>query len=936
MTMTPSRRGLLRGTLGATGASLLGCRAERAKELGRDPGGHAATSGLLQIRVDVNARRRELEVDPEASALTVVRDTLGLRGAKLGCGHGACGACTVLVDGAPTASCLLPATSLHERMLTTVEGLATAGALHPVQRAFMAEDALQCGYCTSGFVLAGTAFYTQWRAAKGPTATPTRAEVADALAGHLCRCGAHENILVAVQRACAGAYEREVVAPPRHEARAKVTGQAAYTVDVHLPEMLAVAILRSPYAHARVRKVDWSLALAQPGVAGVVDLMMGATTLRYVGQEMVALAAVDERTAAAALTRIAVEYEVLPAAVGMAAARAPGAPVVYPTMSSRKTATNHSEGPLLPEGWDGNLRGPFTLFSHRAPRLRRAIKGLRAGGAGHLIEGTYATQTQCHTCLEPHSCVAHWHDEMLTVHLSTQAVKQSAEDIAKRWRLKESQVRVLAQHVGGGFGGKATLCAEVIAAVELTRLTGKPVRVVLDRREELTVGGTRPANTTQVTLATDAAGGLTGIAATAHADGGAAVGSTSTLLMRIMYADAAKDLKDFDVLTNGPPAKPFRAPGGPPAFFALEQAVDEAAEKLGTDPVTLRKRWDPNPARKLLYGWVEGLAAWQQRPQRETGRYRRGVGVAAAGWMYFVQPSAQVRVDADRTGIVVSVACQDVGNGTRTVLAKVVGEVLGVAPASLRIEIGDSNFVPGPMAGGSRTTASVVPAARMAAELLRDRLVERAVEERKLSAAVAGHGGVKHPGGLVPWAEVLATVNEPITTLGTRSRDRGGWFVPPIIGGLAVGKYVAGAVHVFEVEVDTRLGRTRILRSFTGVGAGKIFTPALARSQVLGGVTQAISYALYEERRLDPRSGMLLTGGLEDYRIAGLGDVGEAEVHFEERGFENAGAGGVGLAELITLAPAPAIANAVYAATGFRPRELPIRPDRVLAGMVST
>lgn len=936
MSITPSRRGLLRGTLGATGASLLGCRAERVGELGHGPAVVAAgASRLFQIRVDVNAQRRNLEVLADDSALMVVREQLGLRGAKLGCGHGACGACTVLVDGAPTASCLLPATSLHERVLTTVEGLGRAGGLHPVQRAFMAEDALQCGYCTSGFVVAATAFYTQWRAAAGAK-EPTRGQVADALAGHLCRCGAHENIVTAVQRACAGAYEQEVAAPPRYEARAKVTGQAVYTVDVVLPEMLEVAILRSPYAHAKVRKVDWSLALAQPGVAGAVDMMMGATTLRYAGQEIVALAAVDARTAAAALGRVVVEYEILPAVIGMAAARAPGATVVYPTMSSRRGATNHSEGPLLPEGWHGNLRGPFTLFSHHAPKLRRAIKGLRSGAsAGHLVEGTYSTQTQCHTCLEPHSCVAHWQDELLTVHLSTQAVMQSARDIAKRWRLKESQVRVLAQHVGGGFGSKATLCPEVVAAVELTRLTGKPVRVALDRREELTVGGTRPAHTTQVTIATDQGGALLGIAATAHADGGAAVGSTSTLLMRIMYADAAKDLADYDVLTHGPPSKPFRAPGGPPAFFALEQAVDEAAVRLGVDPVTLRKRWDPNPARKLLYGWLEQLPAWQQRPQGESGRFRRGVGVAAAGWMYFVQPSSQVRVDAGPAGIVVSSACQDVGNGTRSLLAKVVAEVLGVAPASLRIEIGDSRYVPGPMAGGSRTTASIVPAARMAAEQLRDELVARAASERKI-VGVAALGGVKHPGGLLPWAELLATTPTPITTLGTRSRDRGGWFVPPIVGGLAVGKYVAGAVHLFEVEVDTRLGRTRVLRSFHGVGAGKIITPTLARSQVLGGVTQAISYALYEERRLDPRSGVLLTGGLEDYRIAGLGDVGEPVVHFEEEGFANAGAGGVGLAELITLAPAPAIANAVYAATGFRPRELPIRPDRVLAGMVPT
>ncbi len=925
----------MRGTLGATGASLLGCRSERARELGQHPAPVGSTGPLVQVRVDVNTQRRNLEVDADASALTVVREQLGLRGAKLACGHGACGACTMLVDGAPVVGCLLPATSLHGRALTTVEGLASSGALHPVQRAFMAEDALQCGFCTPGFVVAGTAFYQHWRVEKADK-TPTRAEVADALAGHLCRCGAHENIITAVQRACAGAYEQGVVAPPRHEARDKVTGAAVYTTDVHLPEMLEVAVLRSPHAHAKVKQVDWSQALAVPGVAGAVDLMHGATTIRYAGQEIAAVAAVDLATAKAALARIVVDYAVMPAAIGMTAAREADAPRVYPTMSERRKPSNHSEGPLLPQPWDGNVRGPFSLFAHHAGKARRAIRAQRAEPTrGHLVEGTYTTQTQCHSCLEPHACVAHWHDDLLTVHLSTQAVRQSALDIAKRWKLKEDQVRVLAEHVGGGFGGKATLCPEVVAAVELTRLTGKPVRVVLDRREELTVGGTRPAIETKLSLATDKAGALLGVSSRAHSDGGAAVGSSSSLLLRIMYADAPKDIDDYDVTTHAPPSKPFRAPGGPPAFWALEQVVDEAAIKLGTDPISLRRRWDPNPARKLLYDWAESLAMWKDRPKprSDRGRHRRGVGVAVGGWMYFVEPAAQVRIDAGPDGIVVSTACQDVGNGTRTVLARVVAEVLGVAPASLSLRIGDSRFVPGPMAGGSRTTASVVPAARHAAEQLRDELVERAANDLKVRG-VAGRGGIKHAGGLLPWATVLAAT-PPLHVVGARKRDRGGWFIPAIIGGLAVGKYVPGALHMFEVEVDTRLGRVTVLRSYNGVAAGKIITPDLARSQVLGGVTQAISYALYEERRLDPHSGQLLTGGLEDYRIAGLGDVGEATVHFAEGGFENTGAGGVGLAELVTLAPAPAIANAVFDATGFRPRELPIRPERVLAGVTT-
>jgi xanthine dehydrogenase YagR molybdenum-binding subunit len=240
------------------------------------------------------------------------------------------------------------------------------------------------------------------------------------------------------------------------------------------------------------------------------------------------------------------------------------------------------------------------------------------------------------------------------------------------------------------------------------------VRVVLDRREELTSAGTRPANETQVTVATDTAGELLGDRRDGARGRRAAVGSTSTLLMRIMYADAAKDLADYDVLTHGPPSKPFRAPGGPPAFWALEQAVDEAA-KLGTDPVTLRKRWDPNPARKLLYDWVgrgaagvAGAAAAAARP----GRFRRGVGVAVAGWMYFVQPSARCRSTRAARGFVVSTACQDIGNGTRTVLARWWRRCWGSRRRASRSRIGDSRFVPGPMSGWQPTTASVVPAAR--------------------------------------------------------------------------------------------------------------------------------------------------------------------------------------------------------------------------------
>lgn len=937
--ISTTRRGFLRGSIGTAGATLVvgtdaGCSRPLHSERGegtQPPG--AESSERVHVDTTVNGKARSLDVHPDDSTLDVVRRELGLTGSKLGCGHGACGACTMQLDGTPVTTCLLPATALEGRSILTVEGLAKGKALHPVQRAFMAEDALQCGYCTPGFVVEAAAFHDAWRDEHG-TREPSHDEIAAALAGHLCRCGAYAQIYAAVQGACAGRFDAGAAVAPRYDAREKVTGKAAYTVDQRPEGLLHAKTLCSPHAHAVVTKLDWSKALALAGVKGAVELLGTTKKIRYAGQEIMALAAVDERTAEAALRLVEIEYDVQPAAVGMDAALEAGAPVVYAPKSERKHLPNSSEGPLLPEGWEGNLRGPLKLFSKKPSEARHFLEKAR-GGAGTVVDGTWRTQVQCHTTLEPHTAMAQWSGEdELTVHLSTQAVHHMAGEIAERWGLKEERVRVIAQYVGGGFGSKATLTSEVVVAVELSKVCGgAPVLYVLDRRQDIMIGGNRPAAKIELSLATNAKGMLTAIKSVTHNDSGVAVGGIVGVMHRIVYPEAPREIIDYDVTNHAPPGKPFRGPAGPQAYWALEQAVDQMAHVRGEDPVELRKRWDPNPARNALYGWVQALPEWRDRPahKADRGRYRRGIGLASAVWFSFTEPRSRLQIDAGPAGIVASTASQDMGNGTRTVIAQVIAQSLGVPMRDIDVRVGDSHYVPGPFSGGSRTTSSLVPSATHAAEQLKEELVDLARKHFRLSGAVAAEGGVAHASGKVPWSEVLA-ISPKITVVGRRRRDEGGYFMPPVMG-LATERALSGSVQVVEIEVDTRLGRTKVLRTWAGYGVGRIVSPELARSQAQGGIVQGISYALYEERRLDPTRGFLLTAGLEDYRIMGIGDVGEIHVHFDETGYEKIRGRAVGLGELVTLAPAAAIGNAVFDATGWRPHELPLRPDRVLQGV---
>lgn len=885
----------------------------------------------------INGKLASLPDDPDALLVDVVRNALDLTGTKLVCGAGVCGACTVLVDDEPVVSCLMPAGAAANRSVTTVEGIGAA-KLHPVQKAFMAHDALQCGFCTPGFIVEAAAFHDRWRAAKG-TAVPSREEIGAALSGHLCRCGAYDGIFRAVADACAGRFDGEEFVPPRMEARDKVTGSAKYTVDIRHDGQLEGVILRSPFAHAHISELDLAPARAMPGVSAVISLLGDDRIVRYVGEPIAAVAARDRQTALAAIAAIKLGSERLPSAVGLDEARRADAPVVF-EKSARKKAGNVSEGGGSPASWRGNVRGPSAAFSKKPKKVRSWVDGARAANNPLLVEGTFRTGTQQHACLEPHAAVARFDGDRLTVHVSTQAVFHLMELIAKRYKLDHDKVQVIANHVGGGFGSKAALGVETTTAIELAREAKAPVRIAYDRHEELSVAGYRPAAEMKIALLPSERGELKALSLTAHADTGAATNSTIAALARLIYPAEAKELADFDVISNLPAGAPFRGPGGPPMAFALEQAIDEAALRMNVDPIALRKRWDPDPNRQRLYDWALGLDVWRNRKPvaAQTGRYRRSVGVATGYWLYLWQPGSKVEVAVKGGRLIASTATQDIGTGTRTVIANTVAREFGLEPHEIEVRIGDSKLPEGPGSGGSRVTASVIPPMLLAIGQLKAAIQQNAKRQPA-------------PGSNAPWREMLAA-SPDLSASSVRPEDSRqmapgiesplkqvgflgwifGWMMRRF-SNLAIGAGVPSSVQVVEVEVDTWLGHVRVVNAHTGIAVGKIVAPALAHSQAAGAVIQGIGYALYEAREVDSRSGDVLSGGMEDYRIPGIADTPVIDVHFDQGGFDHVLGGSVGIGEVATVPTSPAVANAILNATGVRLTELPIRPDRLVAAL---
>ncbi|HEY1435176.1 MAG TPA: molybdopterin cofactor-binding domain-containing protein, partial [Thermoanaerobaculia bacterium] len=494
------------------------------------------------------------------------------------------------------------------------------------------------------------------------------------------------------------------------------------------------------------------------------------------------------------------------------------------------------------------------------------------------------------------------------------------------------KIRVITEYMGGGFGAKFGARIEGLTAARLARQAGAPVQIFLDRKEEQLATGNRPSSVQTVKAGATRDGKLTALQLTVYGDGGTNGGTGTSGPIKNVYACDNLKVDEYDVFTNAGPSTAMRAPGHPQGAFALEATMDELARSIGMDPLAFRLKNDPSAVRREEFRIGAEKIGWATRDARRKTAdpwIRRGVGVGAAVWYNTGDTGPRATVTIHRDGSAeVEHAVQDLGTGSRTMVAIVAAEELGLPLEQVSVSIGDTRLPFGPDSGGSTTTPSSAPTIRRAAYQAKKELARAIAREWKVpaeSVTVAG-GVVSAPGDpkhTVPWAEACKLLpGQGVSATAERADNHED----------AWKRFTTGAQFA-EVEVDTATGKVRVERIVAVHDCGIPINPLATESQIQGGVIQGMSYALFEDRVLDRQTGRMVNPNVESYKIAGALDVPEIDVTLVTvwDGINNTHS--VGIGEPSTVATAAAIANAVSHAVGARIRQLPITPEVVLAAV---
>jgi xanthine dehydrogenase YagR molybdenum-binding subunit len=689
----------------------------------------------------------------------------------------------------------------------------------------------------------------------------------------------------------------------RLDGPAKASGRARYTYDLNPTGLLFGTIVRSPYAHARITSIDTSEAEKLAGVKAVRVVQGPGTEIQWEGDEIVAIAASSEEIGADAARKVKVVYEELPPFVDDA----------------------DSDAAQKAQRWKPT----------RDVNQGDAAKAF-ADPDAVVSEGFYGIPVITHCCLETHGEVTQFTGtENLKVWQSTQGVSVNPGQYAEVLKIPAANVEVICQYIGGGFGSKFQVDRWGVESARLSKdAGGAPVKMMLERAAELEVAGTRPSLFAHVKVAASKDGTLTAWDSNAWGTGGVAGAGVPPIPYVLNVPNQTK--KYAEVSTNTGGARAWRAPNHPQACLVSLAAFDDLAAKLKMDPIDfLTKNADLAPeglgkvyreelaVASKLAGWKQH---WHPRGQGGSGTIKRGMGVSLHTWggrghsstcNFVINPDGSVQI---------SLGSQDLGTGTRTVIAIVAADTLGLPVEAVQVRIGDSRYPFSGPSGGSTTVGGVSASTRRGAVDARDALF--AAVAPALGAkpeeleAVGGQVRVKgNPSKPLSWKQACAKLGtKPVQVMGKNP------------GACELGSSGVGGVQIADVSVDTETGLVRVNRMIAAQDCGLIIDLKTAESQVYGALIMGISYALFEEKIVDSETGRTLNPNMEFYKLACLGDIPDLTVHmmtgpgYDERGV-------IGLGEPPVISPGAAISNAVANAIGARVPTLPLTPDRVLAAL---
>lgn len=926
------------------------------------------------IALNVNGRPYAVDAVPGETLSTLLRERLRLTGTKIGCEEAECGACTALVDGEPVMSCIYPAERADGRSVLTIEGAREGAQLHPLQEAFIEHGAVQCGFCIPGQIM--TAYALLKRNPK-----PTSDDIRFALKDTLCRCAGYPSIENAILAAAEALRTGEPVKLPSHipdsihehktvgrkhlrpEALEKVTGEAIYTDDLTFEGMLYAKAKRAMIPHGFLKRLDVSKARALPGVIAVLTaedipaeknhglviydwpVMVGVNErARYVGDALAIVAAQSPEIAEQAVGLIEAEFDPQPVITNPVMARRADVPQI------------HEHGNLL---------------KHIKVRKGDMEKGFAS--ADVILEHTFHTQTTDHAFLEPECSIAvpikpdgtsgDPSGFRIEIYVGSQIPYQDRTQVARALGWDESRIRIVGQLMGGGFGGKEDVAGQIHAAM-LANATGKPVKMLFDRRESLLVHPKRHATQIRVKIGAKKNGRLVACETELYGDTGAYASLGEKVMTRATTHSAGPyDIEHvradcYAMYTNNPPAGAFRGFGVTQSAFAVESMMDKLAETLNLDPVELRRMnalrigsiTNTGQELKESVGLMEcidkassamceasGLTReelFKPRLIPDTPHLVRSWGFAAAykntglGGGAPDISGADVELYEDGTFQTRSSAAE-LGQGLVTVMRLTVAEEMGVEPEKVRVLVMDTDLTPnGGPTTASRQTFVTGNAARLAAKTLREEISAAMAEkfDARPETIRFEDGVVRVNGHSLTYAEIY----KEMTAMGQLPRVRYEYEAPktqPLGTGGDMHFAFSFGVQAAEVEVNKLTGEVRVLRVISANDVGMAVNPLGLQGQVEGGVMMGLGNCLTEDFIVE--DGNVITDRLARYRVPGIMLTPEITAIIVEHPVAAGPYGAKGVGEISSIPTTPAITNAIYNAVGVRVDSLPVDQEKI-------